>query len=393
MTVMGRAIRELTARNRRALVLAVLTGCCTLGLGLAMPDGLKFAAGRSAARAPLARGVRFIGSVDTMKLSRDRAGNLGAVEIHRVVDLLGKSLNTTHVTDDADLEQPSVIEAWANRIHADGKRVWFRPNSATCSQAHGDLGDGYPSYRPGYLTKLHDVMRAHPGFFISGDILDGDPEVENSCWWAQHYGCGLQTHCRPCNRFASNLPCAPIRQFNAFLAKMTAQENRDLAAMGIVGVSTNVHSTDPGTAMTILTPGLVRSMGNLVTIDAYPDQNTTEPAAAASAWRDELARWHRSWLRRGLNVSILIGEWGYSNAINVDDATQRAVIEAEVSRAFKGVPYLVGTNYWVGPGTVGDGGHTEILRPNPAGVWQLRPAAAVISRFYAGMNEPRPPRH
>jgi hypothetical protein len=174
---------------------------------------------------------------------------------------------------------------------------------------------------------------------------------------------------------------------------MTAQENRDLAAMGIVGVSTNVHSTDPGTAMTILTPALVRSMGNLVTIDAYPDQNTTEPAAAASAWRDELARWHRSWLRRGLNVSILIGEWGYSNAINVDDATQRAVIEAEVSRAFKGVPYLVGTNYWVGPGTVGDGGHTEILRPNPTGVWQLRPAAAVISRFYAAMNEPRPPRH
>ena len=167
---------------------------------------------------------------------------------------------------------------------------------------------------------------------------------------------------------------------------MTRQENIDLAALRIAGVATNVHSTDPGTAMSILTPRLVRSMHGLITIDAYPDQNTTDPVVAADEWSHQLAQWHSTWLRRGLNVSILIGEWGYSNAIGVDDETQRAVVQAEVSRAFSAVPYLVGTNYWVGPGMAGDGGYTQILQSDGEGDWRFRPAASVISGFYAAMN-------
>jgi hypothetical protein len=285
------------------------------------------------------------------------------------------------------LERPSVIQTWANRIHADGKHVWFRLMSETCDQPHGDLGDGYPSYRPGYLTKLHELIRAHPGYFRPGDILDGDPEAENSCWWAGHYGCGVQSACRPCSLSVVAVRCAPVRQFNDFVMKMTKQENIDLATVGIAGVATNVHSTDPGTAMHILTPRVVRAMHNLITIDAYPDARTSVPALAARAWQASLARWHRTWVGRGLGVSILVGEWGYCNELNVDDATQRSVIQAETAEAFMRAPsYLVGTNYWVGPGIPGDGGHTEILRPGAGAEWQFRPAASIVSRFYAAMN-------
>jgi len=234
------------------------------------------------------------------------------------------------------------------------------------------------------------VMLAHRGYFRPGDILDGDPEAENSCWWAGHYGCGVQSTCRPCSGSAGNTPCAPIRQFNAFLATMTRQENIDLAAMRIAGVATNVHSTDPGTAMKILRAGFVRSMHNLITVDAYPDQTTTDPIAAANDWARELARWHSTWLRRGLSVSILLGEWGYSLGMNVDDATQQSVIQSEVSGPFRRAPYLVGANYWVGPGMAGDGGYTQILGPDGAGGWRFRPAAGVISSFYAAMNAQRP---
>jgi hypothetical protein len=361
-----------------AYLAAVLTICSSCGA--AGSDASPSVRGAS-----IAQGVRFIGSVDTMKLSKDRADNLSVGEINRVADLLAGSMSTTHVTVDAPLERPSVIGAWAKRIHSDHKHVWFRLNSRTCSQPHGDLGDGYPNYRPGYLTELHRVMLAHRGYFRPGDIIDGDPEAENSCWWSDHYGCGVQSSCRPCSG-AANTPCAPIRQFNAFLAAMTRQENIDLAAMRIAGVATNVHSTDPGTAMKILRPGLVRSMHNLITIDAYPDQATTDPVAAANAWSHELAHWHSTWLRRGLNVSILLGEWGYSLGTDVDDATQQSVVQSEVSRALEPAPYLVGTNYWVGPGMAGDGGFTHILTPDGAGGWRFRPAAGVISSFYAAMN-------
>jgi len=359
-----------------ATVLATCSSC-----GAAGSD-----ASPSIGRPSTVAGVRFVGSVDTMKLSKDQADKLSPGEIRSVVDLLARSLSTTHVTVDAPLERPSVIATWASSVHSDHKHVWFRLNSRTCGQPHGDLGDGYPSYRPGYLTELHRVMLAHRGYFRPGDILDGDAEAENSCWWAERYGCGVQSGCRPCSASAGNTPCAPIRQFNSFLAAMTRQENIDLAAMGIADVATNVHSTDPGTAMHILRPGLVRSMGNLITVDAYPDQTTTDPIAAANEWSRELAHWHRAWLRRGLNVSILLGEWGYSLGTDVDDATQQSVIQSEVSRALEPAPYLVGTNYWVGPGMAGDGGFTHILTPDGAGGWRFRPAAGVISRFYAAMS-------
>jgi hypothetical protein len=377
--------RVVAATAYLATVLAICSSC-----GVAGSDASPSAPRPSRVKA-IVKGVRFIGSVDTMKLSKDRADNLSPSEVNRVVDLLARSLSTTHVSVDTHLEQPSVIGSWANRIHSDRKHVWFRLGSSTCNQPHGDLADGYPNYRPGYLTALHELMLAHPGYFRSGDILDGDAEAENSCWWTDHYGCGVQSACRPCSGSASDIPCAPIRQFNAFLADMTRQENIDLAAMRIAGVATNVHSTDPGTAMKILRAGFVRSMHNLITVDAYPDHATTHPIVAAKDWSHELARWHGTWLRRGLNVSILLGEWGYSLETNVDDATQRSVIQSEVSRAFRPARYLVGTNYWVGPGMAGDGGYTQILSPDGAGGWRFRPAAGVLSSFYAAMNARRRP--
>jgi hypothetical protein len=376
---MARAASRLVAGLCFLAALAVLAGCATGTAATGRTAGLH------AVGQPHEAGTTFVGSVDTMKLSRDRAGSLGSAEVNRVVDLLAGSMSVTDITVDSPMERPSAIQAWANRIHADGKHVWFRLMSTTCDQPHGDLEDGYPNYRPGYLTKLHELIRTHHGFFKPGDILDGDPEAESSCWWASHYGCGVQSACRRCGLTVVKIPCAPVRQFNDFLVTMTKQENIDLAAIGIAGVATNVHATDPGTAMHILTATVVRSMHNLITVDAYPDARTTVPAVAANAWRTDLAEWHQTWLNRGLDVSILVGEWGYCNELNVDNATQQAVIRAETTEAFMSAPsYLVGTNYWVGPGSPGDGGYTEVLR-QVNDEWRLRPAASTISSFYAAM--------
>jgi hypothetical protein len=329
--------------------------------------------------------LKFIGSIDTMKLSKDQAAGGFTAGDGQAVDLAATTA-ATHITDNAPLEYPSVMVSWADRIHADGKRVWFRLNATGGgSLAHGDLGDGYPTFASGYLTKLHQIMLANPGLFRSGDILDGDAEAENSSWWTNHYGCGVQASCTPCNEAATNKPCAPVYQFNHFLVLMTEQENRDLASLGITGVDTTVHSTDPGTAQHQLYKSTVEAMGNKITVDAYPDQGTTDPTTAANVWINALNGWHQTWTAKGIDVKVLVGEWGYSNAISVSDSQQQAVIQAEVTQALPTVPFLVGTNYWVGPGNSSSGGYTYIFRQE-SGVWKLRPAASDLSAFYAAMN-------
>jgi hypothetical protein len=335
-------------------------------------------------------GFKFIGSIDTMKLSKDRAAGGFTTGDAQAVDLAATT-NATHITDDAPLEYPAVLEAWANRIHADGKHVWFRLNAVGgASMAHGDLGDGYPTFAPGYLTTLHDLMVAHPSVFKAGDVLDGDAEAENSGWWSGHYGCGVQQGCTPCNAEGTNKPCSPVGQFNHFLLLMTEQENRDLGGLGCATptstgcVLTQVHSTDPGTATHQLSSETVRAMGGLITVDAYPDQSTTDPATAASGWTSALRSWESAWSAKGMAVAILVGEWGYSNTINVTDLQQEEVINAETS-AFPAIPFLAGTNYWVGPGNSSDGGYTNILIQE-SGNWKFRPAAGGVSAFYATMN-------
>src|SRR5207249_5744330 len=83
-------------------------------------------------------GFKFIGSVDTMKLSKDQASGGFTSDDAQAVDLTA-SMAVTHITVDTPLEYPSVMVAWANRIHNDGKHVWFRLGSFNGGNlAHGD---------------------------------------------------------------------------------------------------------------------------------------------------------------------------------------------------------------------------------------------------------------
>jgi hypothetical protein len=91
-----------------------------------------------------------------------------------------------------------------------------------------------------------------------------------------------------------------------------------------------------------------------------------------------------TWKAKGIAVSILVGEWGYSNALNVTDSQQEAVVKAE-TEAFMTIPYLAGTNYWVGPGSSSAGGFTNIF-VQESGLWKFRPAASDVSEFYATMD-------
>jgi hypothetical protein len=166
--------------------------------------------------------------------------------------------------------------------------------------------------------------------FRPGDILDGDAEAETSGWWAKQYGCGVQS--AGCT--------ASVTAFNHFLTLMTEQEKIDLGSLACatatsVGcVVAQVHSTDNGTGRYQLSNSTVEAMGDLITLDAYPDEGTTELLAAASAWHQELDALKSFWAARGIpNLTVLVGEWGYRNHHEVTDTLQQEVVYAEVTKA------------------------------------------------------------
>ena len=154
---------------------------------------------------------------------------------------------------------------------------------------------------------------------------------------------------------------------------------------GISGVITTIRSTNSWFAEnpSALLPSTVAYMGR-VTIDSYPDQNTTDPATAVQLRLAELDDIQAA--RPG--VPIVEGEIGYSNAIAVDDATQASVIQAELN-AISPDNCIQGLNYWVAAGTSESGGYTHLFAGS-TGDWSLRPAASVLADYFGQKTAQNP---
>lgn len=348
----------------------------------------------------------YIGSIDTMKLSADH-DDLGLQPNYQQALNIVTSTNANYITDDSHLEYPSTLVAWANAIHAAGKHVWYRVGSVNLNTlAHGDSSyannfqgpyDGYPSYGPGYLTNWHNIMVANPGIFQPGDIIDANAEPEDSTWWHDQYGCDIQSSCTNCPVLGTmtqgNVPCRPWSEFNASMQKLVTQQKADLTNAGITPctglpnancVFVGAHSVDYGTADTgPLNATTVTQAGGIVTLDGYIDD--TNPTTNASTWTNTLNNAYNYWKAQVPGVKFLMGEWGYNNGQDVSDQNQVDVITAD-TQAFKNLPYVIGMNYWVGPGGAGWGGYTYLMRRDQNLVWTARPALTTLSNFYQSMG-------
>ncbi len=307
----------------------------------------------------------FIASIDTMKESKDTDSFLHQLtdeQITNDIDLCA-SLNSNYITVDTHYNEDTYMARWVRAIRATGKHIWFR--SSFIEWGNRDNGIMTPSM---YLSQLRTFILNHASLFQPGDILDANPEPENGLYWEATYG----------DNWSNHAPNRATDDFNSFLVGLTDTADQALQQLGIKGVITTVHSIDPWTAEhpDILYQSTVQHMGNLVTVDAYPDADTTDPATAANAWVRQLMS---IYVARPA-ARILIGEMGYSNAINVDDTTQETVLKEELN-ALSSVPYLVGINYWVGAGTATSGGYTHIFTGD-TGNWSLRPAALVLASFF-----------
>jgi hypothetical protein len=305
----------------------------------------------------------FIASIDTMKESRDTETRpLSLSEIKKIVNL-SASLNTNYITVDTHWDYPSYMKEWIDAVRATGRHVWFRSHPNQWEDDNGTSGVMTPAQ---YESAERAFILAHPTFFQPGDIFDPCPEPEEGLYWQATYGA----------TWTNNAPNAATRAYNAFLRDTSDVADAAFHQVGINNVITNVRSTNSFFPMhpNILEAATVNKFG-YITIDSYPDENTTNPIVAARARVDELNQIENLW-----HVPIIIGEMGYSNAIDVDDAQQRTVLQAEF-HALSSLNYLAGTNYWVGAGSASAGGYTNLfVKLN--GEWTLRQAAYQLGTFY-----------
>ena len=305
----------------------------------------------------------FLASIDTMKVSRDTIHHQFSVTQIQDVVRVTAQLHTNYITVDTNWDYPEYMERWIAAIRSVGQHVWFRGHPDQWENDSNTTDSMTPS---AYLDAEHTFIVKHPSFFLPGDIFDACSEPEQGKYWISTY----QEH------WAYNAPNHATQAFNDFIRDGSDVADNAFHQAGIYGVITNVRSTNTffATHPDDLEMATVKKFG-AITIDSYPEQDSTDAETATHARITELEQIEKIW-----HLPIIIGEIGYSNSMNVDDATQLKVLQAEFS-AIAGLPYVQGMNYWVGPGSTTAGGYTYII-VNIGGAWVLRPAAYALTNFY-----------
>jgi len=305
----------------------------------------------------------FIASIDTMKESRDTETRpLSSSEILGIVNL-SASVNVNYITVDTHWDYPDYLQQWVNAIRATGRHVWFRSQPNQWENQNGATGTMTPAE---YEAVERNFILTYASLFQTGDIFDSCPEPEQGHYWSKRYT----------KNWTSNTPNSATRDYNEFIRDTTNVADAAFQQKGIRGVITTIRSTNTFFAShpDVFEQATAERLGR-ITIDSYPERSTTDPLIAANARIEELKTIENIW-----HLPIIIGEMGYSNQDKVDDITQKNVLKAEFN-AIEPLSYVIGVNYWVGPGADTSGGYTHIFAQSGQG-WFLRPAANELSLFY-----------
>ena len=304
-----------------------------------------------------------------MKDSRDTdyptTQQMSDTQIKQEVNLI-VAQNANYITDDAFYDYPSYMALWANDIHAAREHVWFRPHFNCWELDNGCSAQMTPGE---YLSSLTDFIINNYEIFKPGDIFDPCSEPEDSNYWQNTFG----------NNWSwQDAPNGGTDAYNNFMIDLSQTAQTALQQHGIDGLITNIRSTNSWWPQNprSLYPSTIKTLG-YISYDSYPEGTTTDPATATASRVNEL----NSIIQDNPGVPIVLGEFGYSNDVDVDDTTQASVLNAEITAI---TPYsqIVGLNYWVGAGGPGYGGYTNIFT-GTRGDWQARPSAADLAQYFA----------
>jgi hypothetical protein len=258
-----------------------------------------------------------ITAVDTVKYSRDSAGDKEVLK--EIPILVGEAakLHVTHIAIDTpyDEEFYPVLKAWVDEARKDNLKVWFRGNFSSWEEWFGR--QPFTDYSQHHvLTKA--FIEKHPELFEDGDIFTPIPEPENG---------------GPGDPRGSDQKSA---DFNAFLIASYSNCVDSFAAIE-KAVQCGFFSTNGDIAKNVLTPETVARIGNVVVIDHYVDS-------------PEKMRSDISYLSSKFpTAKIVLGEFGAPIPdINGDmnDQQQSEFIGKLLQVFYDNREKIAGINYW-----------------------------------------------
>jgi hypothetical protein len=304
-------------------------------------------------------------SVDTMKESMDGAGNgLTQAQIDQHINQIAM-LGAKYATVDTPIDKPAVYAMWVQSVRAHGMNVWHRPD---------DPAKSNPNATPAILENdIKQFILNNPTLFKPGDILDADDEADSDAYWDK-YDADPSVWWNGANSTTLTTAC---QEFDNYMLGLKTVSDQAFATIGVSGVNDGVRSLNPfWSTAKCLSDQTIASLGGWLAMDAYFADDSTDPAFVANAASQAMDNWHAF----RPNAKIILSEYGYNNNMQVDDATQTAVLHS-IFQVFASKSYVYGLNYWVGAGGPGFGGYTNILTGG-TGHWSPRPGATELSHLY-----------
>ena len=284
-------------------------------------------------------------SIDTMKYSRDMAGQVldNPQLFDKIIDgqmLLIKNIGATHVAIDTPYDQRfiPVLTKWVASARRHHLSVWFRGNFSGW--------EGWFNYskidRDTHKILLASFIQKNPTLFLDGDILTPCPECENGA-----AGDPRQTGDKD--------------GYNAFLVEEKKIADSEFSKEGkLVTVYTSMNAD---IAREIITPETAHALGGTILIDHYVNTNEKFTSDIAS-------------IPKKFSGKIGIGEMGAPVPdLNGDmtDSQQASYVQGMMDALYAQSDILPVVNYWVLTG-----GSTAIVNDDGS----PKPAYKVLQKYF-----------
>ncbi len=269
-----------------------------------------------------------ITSVDTVKYSRDAAGDANVLKKIPFFLKEAAKLHVTHVAIDTPYDERfyPVLKAWVDEARKNNLKVWFRGNFSGW--------EGWFGYQQFESINQHNQLTntfiaAHPDLFQDGDIFTPIPEPENG---------------------GPGDPRGSQDKTDSFNTMLVSSYNNCVTAFQKINKQVNCgyFSTNGDIAKDILTPSTVAQMGNIIVIDHYVD--------SPEGMQEEI----NALSQKFPQAKIVLGEFGAPIPdINgeMTESQQSNFIAKLLDVFYANRTKILGINYWTLAG-----GSTSLLR-------------------------------
>lgn len=288
-------------------------------------------------------------SIDTMKVSRDRAREIKTdPQYAKKVELQIKAIADTGATHVGvgtpyDEEFLPVISLWARTAHQNGLKVWFRGNWSGWEEWFG-----YPKIdEKTHTEKTRQFILSNPTLFEDGDIFSSCPECENGT--EMQLGNALF-----------------IAQYRKFLIEDYQTTKAAFQSIG-KNVQSNYYSMNLDVAKAVMDPDTTKALDGLVVIDHYVK-------------RPETLAQDVVFIAQKSGGRVVLGEMGAPipdiNGKMTDDEQRKWLQDALVFLST--VNELEGLNYWTNKE-----GSTALWRDDDT----PRPSVEVLTQYFGGRRD------